>query len=181
MNRLRRFLQDTSGTASIEFIFTFPIVFLVFTASFESSLYMVRNVMFERAVDLVVRDIRLGKMDGVTHAGLKEAICREGMMVGSIQKCVDSMRIWMQPVSTADFAMIAPPRSCVDKSQKVDTTEPAGTTFAYGEANDIMLMRICWKEEPMFPTTAVSVRMPVDEADDNYALIVTTVFVNEPG
>jgi len=181
MTALRRFLRDESGTAAIEFVFMFPIVFTIFTASFESSLYMVRYVMFERAVDIVVRDIRLGRMDGVTHLALKERICESGMMIGSVQECVDSMRIWMQPISTADFAMVAPPRSCVDRSQPVDTTEPPGGEFGYGTENDIMLMRICWKEDPMFPTTAISVRMPVDQADGNYALVVTSVFVNEPG
>jgi hypothetical protein len=181
LTRLRRFLADESGTASIEFIFMFPIVFLIFTASFEASLYMVRHVMFERAVDIVVRDIRLGNMDGVSHVDLKREICRTGMMVGSINTCVDSMRIWMQPISTADFAMVAPPRSCVDKSQPINTEDPPGAEFAYGEDNEIMLMRICWKEEPMFPTTMISIRMPQDPVDGNYALVVTSVFVNEPG
>ncbi|MBL9051801.1 MAG: pilus assembly protein [Tabrizicola sp.] len=181
MTRFGRFLRDESGTASIEFVFMFPIVFTIFTASFEASLYMVRHVMFERAVDIVVRDIRLGLMDGVTHSGLKRRICETGMMVGSIQTCVDSMSIWMQPIDTSNFAMVAPPSSCVDKSQPISTEEPPGSSFAYGAANEIMLMRICWKEEPMFPTTAVSVRMPVNAADGNYALVVTSVFVNEPG
>jgi hypothetical protein len=181
MTRFRRFLRDEQGTATIEFVFMFPIVFLIFTASFESSLYMVRNVMFERAVDLTVRQIRLGNMDGVSHVDLKRQICSTGMMVGSIQQCVDAMRIWMQPIDTANFAMVAPPRSCVDKSQPISTEDPPGAEFAYGENNDIMLMRVCWKEEPMFPTTAISIRMPVDPADGNYALVVTSAFVNEPG
>lgn len=36
------------------------------------------------------------------------------------------------------------------------------------------------KADPMFPTTAVSVKMPVD-ADGSYVMLVTTSFVNEPG
>lgn len=186
MTRLGRFLRDESGTATIEFVFMFPLVFIIFTASFESSLYMVRYVMFERAVDVVVRDIRLGNMDGVSHTALKTAICREGMLVSSITDCVNSMNIWMQPIDTATMAMVAPPRSCVDRSQPISTEEPPGNEFAYGDANNLMLMRICHKESPMlpgpmFPTTAGTVRMPVDPADGNYAMIVTTVFVNEPG
>lgn len=181
MTRFGRFLRDESGTATIEFVFMFPIVFLLFTASFEGSLYMVRYVMFERAVDVVVRDIRLGNLDGESHSVIKEQICESGMMVGSIDECVKSLRIWMQPIDTDDFAMVAPPRSCVDRSQDINANPPPGDEIAFGIDNEIMLMRICWKEEPMFPTTAVSVRMPVDQADGNYALIVTSVFVNEPG
>jgi TadE-like protein len=180
MKPLRAFLSDTSGEASIEFALVFPIIFMVFTASFESSMFMARYVMFDRAVDGVVRQLRLGTLNKPTHQKLKETICKSGMLIDNLSNCVNSMKIWMQPVNTANFTMAAPPRSCVDKSQPIVTAEPASTEFGYGTDNDIMLMRICMKENPMFPTTAVSVKMPVD-SDGNYVMLVTTTFVNEPG
>lgn len=180
MKQLRAFLRDDSGEATIEFLFIFPIIFLVFTASFESSMYMARYVMFERAVDLTIRQLRLGTYPNPTHQNLKKTICQSGMMVESVSACVDSMKIWMQPVNTNTFVMAAPPKSCVDKSQPIVTDEPPANEFTMGTDNDIMLMRICLKEDPMFPTTAVSVKMPV-EADGSYVMLVTTTFVNEPG
>lgn len=180
MTALRRFLTDDSGEAAIEFVLVFPILFLVFTASFESSMYMARYVMFDRAVDMVVRDVRLGIFNKPTHQLLKQRICREGMLVGSVPTCMNRMKIWMQPVNTGTFAMTAPPKACVDKVQNINTSEPPANEFAYGTDNDIMLMRICLKEQPMFPTTAVSLKMPV-EKDGSYIMQVTSVFVNEPG
>ena len=180
MTALRRFLNDDSGEAAIEFLLVFPILFLVFTASFESSLYMARYVMMERAVDMVVRDVRLKILAKPTHQILKQTICREGMMVESVSACMNNMKIWMQPVNTGTFAMVAPPKTCVDKVQNINTSEPPANEFAYGTDNDIMLLRICLKEKPMFPTTAVSLKMPV-EADGSYVMQVTSVFVNEPG
>ena len=180
MNAIRRFLKDDSGEASIEFLFVFPILFLIFTASFESSMFMARYVMFDRAVDLTVRQLRLGTLNDPTHENLKKTICKSGMMIESVSECVQSMKIWMQPIDTGTFAMVAPPRSCVDKSQPIVTDEPPTNEFATGTDNDIMLMRICMKADPMFPTTAVSVKMPV-EADGSYVMLVTTTFVNEPG
>jgi Flp pilus assembly protein TadG len=180
MTSFRRFLKDESGTATIEFLFVFPIVFLVFTASFESSMYMARYVMFERGVDEVVRQIRLGNLRNVTHQSLKERICESGIMSDSKANCMNRMRIWMQPVNTASFAMTAPPVTCVDKASEVNTDEPPANEFAYGTDNDIMLLRICLKEWPMFPTSAVSVKMPT-QPDGSVAMIVTSVFVNEPG
>jgi hypothetical protein len=180
MNKLGAFFRDESGEAVIEFIFIFPIIFLIFTASFESSMFMARAIMFERAVDLTVRQLRLGTLDQPSHQVLKETICRSGMLVGSISNCINSLKIWMQPVNTGTFTMAAPPRSCVDKSQPIVTANPPTNEFAYGTDNDIMLMRVCMKEDPMFPTTAVSVKMPVD-ADGSYVMLVTTTFVNEPG
>ena len=184
MMQLRAFARDTSGTATIEFVLVVPIVLLIFMASFESSLYMIRHVMMERSIDLVVRDIRLGKLDGLTHRELKESICERGAMVNSVEQCVDSMKIWMQPISTASFAMVAPPRSCVDRSEPIDPSapEPAATEFKFGDDNEIMLLRICLKEEPMFPTTVIGAGLVADgEGDGNYALVTTSVFVNEPG
>ena len=180
MKTIRSFLEDESGVATIEFLFVFPILFLVFTASFESSMFMARYVMFDRAVDLTIRQLRLHNLNKPTHESLKETICRNGMMVGSISECVKSMKIWMQPIDTGSFSMVAPPRSCVDKAQPINTDDPPGSEFAYGTENQIMLLRICMKADPMFPTTAVSVKMPVD-ADGSYVMLVTSTFVNEPG
>lgn len=180
MKQLRAFLRDDSGEATIEFLFVFPIIFLIFTASVESSVYMAKYVMFDRAVDLTVRQLRLGTLTDATSATLKRVICKSGTLYSDINDCVNSMRIWMQPVNTGTFQMAAPPSACVDKSQPINTDEPPANEFAYGSDNDIMLMRICMKEKPMFPTTAVSVQMP-RQSDGTVAMFVTTTFVNEPG
>lgn len=179
MTRVRHFLQDESGTGPIEFVFVFPVIFLVFTASFESSMFMARYVMFERAVDQVVRQLRLRILTNVTNSDLKREICESGMMIGSVENCIKDMRIWMQPVNTGNFAMVAPPKHCTDRNQQLNLVEEQ-SAVATGTDNDIMLLRICLKEEPMFPTTLVSMNM-ASEPDGTYALIVTSAFVNEPG
>jgi TadE-like protein len=184
MTRLRQFAVDEAGTATIEFVFIVPVIMVIFMASFESSLYMIRYVMLERSVDLVVRDIRLGKLDDITHADLKERICETSALVNTVQQCVEATKIWMQPINTADFAMVAPPRSCVDRSEPIDplAPQPGADEFKFGDDNEIMLLRICLKEEPMFPTTIVGAALVADgEGDGNYALVATSVFVNEPG
>jgi hypothetical protein len=191
MTRITSFLADEAGSATIEFVFVIPIVMTIFMASFESSLYMARHVLLERGVDIVVRDIRLGNLDYMStmsqaeqHQLLKTLICESGALVESIATCIDSMRIWMQPINTANFAMVAPPRSCVDRSAPVDPMDPGPPTseFALGTDNEIMLMRICLKEDPLFPTTVIGASMVAGgEGDGAYALVTTSVFVNEPG
>lgn len=184
MIRAAAFLADESGTATIEFVFVIPILLTIFMASTESSLYMVRHVMLERSVDIVVRDIRLGKLDDLKASQLKQLICDQSALVESTATCVNSMYIWMQPINTATFAMVAPPRKCVDRSAPIDplAPEPAATEFKFGTDNEIMLMRVCLKERPMFPTTPVGAGLIASgEGDGNYGLISTTVFVNEPG
>ncbi|WP_431300469.1 TadE/TadG family type IV pilus assembly protein [Tabrizicola sp. BL-A-41-H6] len=184
MTRLQHFLKAEDGTSTIEFCFVVPLVLTIFFASFESSYYMVRHVMLERSVDQVVRDLRLGTLipTGTTptagHALLKDAICKRSALISSLNGCLDSIRIWLQPLN-ASFD-INPPDACVDKTAGVAplTTIPAGE-FAPGNANDIMLMRVCLREEPMFSTTAVGAAMI--RSDGEFALVSTSVFVNEPG
>jgi hypothetical protein len=190
MSGFHAFLSDDAGTATVEFVFIVPIVMLIFLASFESSYYMVRHVMLERSVDLVVRDIRLGKLDFLKtksqseqHAALKGLIC-ETSILSAKDTCVKSMKIWMQAINSADFEMKAPPRDCVDRLEVIDPLDPGPSTaeFKFGDDNEIMLLRICLKEEPMFPTSVIGAGLIADGEDDgSYALITTSVFVNEPG
>lgn len=190
MMMMRTFIADEDGTASIEFVFVFPIIMTILMASFEASLFKIRGVMLERSADLVIRDLRLGTLawldDGAGgvngHRLLKEELCDGGMMINSVETCVEAMTIWMQPVNTATFQMPATPMTCVDKTTPIDPLqEPSGSEFAMGSDNDIVLMRICLKEEPLFPTTLVGAGMIKDQNDGNYAFMTTTVFVNEPG
>ena len=180
MTVLHRFLKDDRGTATIEFLFVFPVIFLISTASFESSMYMARSIMLDRSVDLVVRQLRLGNYDNISHQQLKERICETGVMAASMADCTNKMRIWMQPVNTANFNMAAPVVACVDQADQVNIADPPANEFAAGTDNDIMLLRICLKEWPMFPTSGISVKMPT-QPDGSVAMIVTSVFVNEPG
>jgi TadE-like protein len=185
MHRLRNFLGDESGTATIEFVLLVPIILTIFFASFESSFYMIRSVMLERSVDIVVRDIRLGTLTNLNHKLLKQKFCETSALVYSVDACVAKMRIWMQPINTATFSMVTPQRYCMDKSAAVnpDVAPPTGE-FAYGSDNDIMLLQICLLEEPLFPTTIVGAALVAANGngdDENYGLVVTSVFVNEPG
>lgn len=182
MNRLRKFLTDEAGAITVEFVLVIPVILTIFMASVEASMYMARHAMLERAVDIVVRDIRLGNYDNMSHIDLKTRICERGIMAESVAVCVRAMKIWMQPISAANFDWVVPPRFCADKSQDISAVvEPTGTEFAYGADNDVMLMRICLKEDPLYPTSIIGSGMIRGEPDGSYAMITMTVFVNEPG
>jgi hypothetical protein len=182
MNRVLTFLRDEGGSAIIEFIFVFPTVFTLFAASVESSVYMVKYVMFDRSIDIVVRNLRLGVYGkSFTHQQLKQEICKNGMMVGSMSQCLNAMKIWMQPIDTGSFSMGSTTPACVDKANEINAGEPPPADWSAGTDNNIMLLRVCMKEWPMFPTTmGISIKMPV-QSDGAVTMIVSSVFVNEPG
>ena len=180
----RAFLSDERGTATIEFVLLVPLIMTVFFASFESSFYMIKSVMLERSVDIVVRDLRLGNLDNMNHRILKQRFCETSALT-DVASCVDNMRVWMQPINTADFKMVLPQRYCMDKSAKIDPlVDPPSAEFAYGTDNDIMLLHICLLETPLFPTTIVGAALVAANGngdDENYGIVVNSVFVNEPG
>ena len=140
MSRFLQFLRDDRGSAVIEFVLVFPLVFTIFTASVESSMYMVRYVMFDRAIDKVVRNLRLGAYGTMTHQLLKEKICTGGMLVSTKAECMNRMKIWMQPINTgAGFAMGSTNAACVDKASDINTGEPLASNFSYASTTTS-----CW-------------------------------------
>ena len=179
---LRRFLRDESGSQTIEFVLTFPFVITVFCAGFESSFYMIKSVSLERSLDLVIRDLRLGSLGAVTHRQLKHEICSRAAVLGSTTACELGMKIELQPINTASFAMPTTPTTCVDRTQKIDPAiEPSPAEYSLGEGNQIMLMRVCLQADPMFKTTIFGARMNTTGPDGGYSLIASSTFVNEPG
>jgi hypothetical protein len=181
LSLFRSFLKNEDGTASIEFLFVFPIIFTIFMASTEAGLMTAKHVMLERSVDIVVRGIQIGAYNTMDHAGLKQRICSESVLTASITECVDSMKIWMQPIDTSTFAMTAPPSYCVDKSEAIDPNwKPPVGTFDQGDEDEIMLLRICLKEDPIFATTLFGAQMTPYGTDGYYAIYTNSVFVNEP-
>jgi hypothetical protein len=191
MTRLRAFLADDNGTATIEFVFIIPIVMTIFMASIESGLFMVRHVMLERSVDIVVRDIRLGRLDYLAketqskqHEDLKQIICSTSVLAKTITKCMEGMRISMQAVNTANFDMPLTNAPCRDEPKPFDPADPGppATEFKFGSDNEIMLMRVCLLERPLFPSTVIGAGMVAAAGGKGvYAIQTTTIFVNEPG
>ena len=181
VHSLRRFWQCEDGTASIEFVFVIPLVMMIFLASTESSFYMARHVMLERSLDMTMRELRLGMLGAVTHANLKRLVCARALILGTDASCLQALKIWLQPVDTGTFGMPPLPLRCVDRTQNIDPLlDPPTAEYARGTANQIMLVRVCFQQNPMFPTTPLGARLIRDSADGGYSLVASSVFVNEP-
>jgi hypothetical protein len=177
----RQFVRHEEGTATMEFVLTFPVLIIIFCASFESSFFMVRSVSLERSVDIVVRDLRLGKLGAIDPAGLKKLICARSAVLGNVSKCETAMAIELRPISTTNFAMPTTPATCVDRRAAIDpSVSSSPPAFILGTDNEIMLMRVCLKANPMFATTVFGVRMSSPTLDGGYSIITASTFVIEP-
>lgn len=182
VNKFAKFRKAQDGNATIEFVILFPGLIALFLTGFEAGFYMVRNVSLERAVDIAVRDVRLGNSSafgGVpSHTALKQRICDQ---VGIIPNCmqdvkVEVMRVDKQPGGVA--SALGNQVRCIDKDAPPGSQVP--DLYNTGIENDLMLIHVCALSQPVFPTSALGVGMKID-SQGNYAIVVATGFVNEPG
>ena len=175
MTRMLRKNQD--GSATIELVFLFPVFIFLFLTGFEAGYYMVRHVIVERAVEMAVRDVRLGNGKVPSFALLKAKICNQASI---IPDCMNSIQIEMQPIAIAPGGT-QPVRTAAKCIDQLSTDDPVtGTTYDVGQENQMMMVRVCALSKPIFPTSAIGSGMQMD-ANGNYAIVTTTAFVNEPG
>ncbi|WP_380054231.1 TadE/TadG family type IV pilus assembly protein [Falsihalocynthiibacter sp. SS001] len=170
---LRRFAKSEAGTATIEFVILFPFIAMFLFGSIEIGVLKVRHVMLERAVDMSVRDLRLGTWNPPTHDELKEKICR---LAAIIPSCLDVILIELRPVSTVTWAPLGTATNCVDRGEEVNPY----TEFDGGQQNEMMLVRACVIVDPFFKSSELALELPQHDSDGGYALASVSAFVNEP-
>ena len=188
--RLRAFGRRQDGNATIEFVFLFPLFMAIFLMGFESGYYMVRTVMLERAVDISVRDIRLGNGRVPEFAAVKENICENAII---FPKCDETIHVYMEEVAIAPgaIAAVTGPARCVNRfSEDPQYNED---DYNVGTTNTMMVVQVCAVVSPFFPTTGIGLGLQnadLGVRDENgdpaanggmMAIVATTAFVNEPG
>ncbi|WP_163887315.1 TadE/TadG family type IV pilus assembly protein [Aliiruegeria sabulilitoris] len=166
-------LGRDDGNATVEFVILFPIFMVLFMNAFEIGLLMVRQVMLDRATDIVVRALRIGEWDDPTYAEVKTNICDEALI---LPNCEENLRLNLSSVDEDDWTITPGAMLCVDKTADI---QPA-VTFELGVQHEMMLVQVCALQQPFFPLSGLGLRLPrVD--DDHYALMTQSAFVNEPG
>jgi hypothetical protein len=170
-SRLRR---DESGTSSVEFVILFPMFITIFFAAFESGYLMLRNVMLERSVDIAVRELRLGDPEPPSFSEFKQQICDRTFFISN---CQERVQVQLRPVNMATWGPLNGDPRCIDIQSAIDPFDQ--TEYLVGGNNELMMVRVCALFRPLFPTTGLGLNMQYN-GDGDYALVVTTAFVNEP-
>lgn len=168
-----RRLRAEDGAVTVEFVIIFPFVLGLLLMSIDSGITQLRQVFLHRAVDVAIREVRLGNVS--ESDSLAELICaRTAMLPGCRQK----IAVEMQPIDTTTFAGLNDPNQCVDRETEITpaVTFNPGTG---GEAQELMLIRVCVIADPFVSVTGYISALPLN-ADGNYVLVSNSVFVNEP-
>ena len=168
----RRARDDESGTATIPFVIFVPFFMTLMMASLELGVLMTRWVMLERALDLTVRDLRLGHLPDITHNEFRDKVCERSAL---LPDCKNVLLIELRPIDTNTWEPLANGPICVDRSQSIQPV----TTFNQGGGDQLMLIRACAKFDPIFPTTGLGKQLKKDGAGQ-FALIAMSAFVQEP-
>jgi len=170
--RIARALGREEGHASLEFVILFPMFILHMLVGIEAGLMMTRQAMLERGVDIAMRDLRLGTWEDPTHQQLRERICENSVVV---PRCLENLMLELAPIDTANWAMPPQPPACIDRVEEI---EPV-TVFVPGAGNQMMMVRACLVIDPLFPTTPLGLRLPLD-ASGGFQMTSASAFVNEP-
>lgn len=170
---LRRFLRRDRGTASIEFVLAVPVMLIIFMAAMESGLLMTRYISLDRALDMTVRNLRLGQYPNPTHDLLKREICGRSTV---LTDCASSIRIELLPINPAIWNLPTARVGCADRP---DFSIDPVVTVNPGQPNDLMLVRVCIVQDALFPMTGIGLRLPKDPRG-GYGIIAMTSFANEP-
>ncbi|MGC8201984.1 TadE/TadG family type IV pilus assembly protein [Aliiroseovarius sp. PTFE2010] len=170
--------KDERGTVTVEFVILFPVFVTILLSGIEIGVLMSRQTMLERGVDLAVRELRLGIIDGgsddkLTEDDVRKAICNHS---GILKDCFNSMHMDLMVISTNTFNLPKSSATCLDKS---DGAIKPNVDFDAGIQNDLMIIRACFVVDPFFPTSALGAQLPRDAAG-NYQLVSMSAFVNEP-
>ncbi len=170
--RLARGFRREDGTATIEFAMTVPVLLTVFMGSFESGLLMTRSIMLEQAVDITMRELRLGHYSLPDADLLKTEICKRTVIMNS---CEANIMIEMTRVSTTNWVLPNTTVACVDRAEQIQPV----TTLQIGQQNDVMLVRVCVVQDALFPTSKYGLNLALD-AQGGYGLVAVSAFVTEP-
>jgi len=170
--RLRSIWCRENGNATIEFAFFFPLLVSLLLSTVEVGILTIRQVMLEQAVDLTVRDLRLGKLLAPTQDDLRNLICARSSVV---PHCRDSLLIELRPVSNVTWAPLGSDTICKNRDEDITPVVELNP----GQSHEMMLIRVCAVFEPIFPTSKLGVHMARDQLG-GYALVSSSAFVNEP-
>ncbi|MFC3616042.1 TadE/TadG family type IV pilus assembly protein [Lutimaribacter marinistellae] len=168
----RRFRKQEDGNATIEFVIIFPALLVLMLSGIELAFVSLHHAMLERAVDMTVRDIRLGTGKAHTHTDIKQVVCERA---GFIDDCGSNLKLEMIRLDPYGIVSIPAQPDCTDKSDEVKPVR----SFVNGQSNELMVLRACAKIDPVFPTSGLGKKLG-DNTDGQYALTATTVFVQEP-
>jgi len=169
--RLRKFRSAEDGALAFDFVLWFPFFLAVMLLGVEVGLLTIKHVKLERSMDQTVRYVRLNTGASPTHEELKARICA----TNPVPNCSENLLLEMQVRDLRNWEELPETYACTDRSEEITPM----SEFSHGLDNELIVMRVCAKFEPLFPSSLFGSALEKDGAGD--AMITkSTAFVQEP-
>lgn len=174
LQRLRAFRDDESATATLELAIVFPLLMIVFMASFETALILTRQIMLERVLDMSTRVLRLAQGVNTNAEAIRQTMCANTNM---LPNCMELLTIDLIRIDRETYAM--PDRNQICAGRGSDEIVAPENEFEIGMDNDFMLIRTCMIVDPILPMSGFGLNLARDNSGGMH-MMATTIFVNEP-
>ncbi|MBB3997586.1 TadE/TadG family type IV pilus assembly protein [Aureimonas pseudogalii] len=170
---LRRLCGERRGSVALEFAIVAPIFLAIVFSTLEAGWMMTQATLLDRALDITVREVRIGGPDApTTEPQIRKAVCDRAMVIPG---CEAVATVEMRLVEKAsDFPTAA--ATCVDRG----TTARPVTSFQSAARAKITFVRVCIVVDPITPLMGLALQLPKD-AKGGYRLATSSAFLSEPG
>lgn len=172
-DHIRRFRQHEAGTTTVEFVITLPLILMFLLSSIDYGVVMLRQVFMDRAVDIAVRQVRLGNVRGSAANEFRQLICSNTFLIGN---CTDVLTVELRPVDTLTWSGLDDPAQCVNREADL---EPVLAFIPGGGNQELMLIRVCAVVDPFLDITGLTLGLPQDNSG-GYHIVSHAAFANEP-
>ena len=170
---LARFRRSQAGSVTVEFVICVPIVLTFLLSAADYGMVMVRQVFLDRAVDIAVRQVRLGNVNATQYNAFREMVCDNTFLIAD---CENATAIELRPVDTVTWTGLNQQAQCVDRAADI---APVTAFIPGGVAQELMLIRVCAVVDPFLSITGMVLGMP-DDGSGGYFLVSRAAFANEP-
>jgi hypothetical protein len=173
-NLLRFAKQERGSLASIEFILLIPLMMTLLMTSIELGILQYRQFFLDRGLDMAIRLVRTrGIANDYDHADLKNQICD----FARLPNCTNRLKIEMSPVPIRNFVSLPAGTDCTDLSEEIRPSR----TFIRGRQHQMMLVRACYKFDPVFPGAGLGFEMAQNaDGGGQVKMVSVAAFVQEP-
>lgn len=166
--RGRAFWRDEHASVAFEFVLWFPFFLIIFFWTIDLTVVLMRATLFDRALDMVVRQVRLG-VGPTTYQDFKDAVCG---IYGGGTDCNTNLTLELAPVVQG-----APLPGDVECRDRASPIEPS-LEYNSGSGNQLMLVRACMYIDPFI--NFANYVFPKASGLSTYRFRGLSAFVNEP-
>jgi hypothetical protein len=171
---LTRFYREEDGVVTIPSLIWIVFLFFFLLATIEMSMAFIKMTLLEQRVAITSRVMQLGLDGKPDEETLKKTICGN---LAFLHDCMDNLTAETCSIDASDWSStIAGTTVNCDVSK--DSTDK---TVENGSDDQMMLMRVCLRVDPILPALPFTKALVANgKWGDQYALVTTTAFVNEP-